>query len=373
MDLIHTSILIRAGVLTVIICWRSWQLVRRPPNPASWAMVAVMICLAAALAAEWFSLGLPPSYGLVWLEHVLLMAAVYWLNLYFAVAIYRGRAAVQVASWALLPLVVCAAVALSFAVQVPAGTPPFELTAPGVLGFYLSVKMYLPIGFLTAGGFCGYHATRGVGPLRIALSVTGIGLWAIAVAEIAIAVELVQIGTERSTAPFLHLGAQVMIGAGIALFLIGIMVPGVAHRHRAWSLRKTHREQYRRMADLGTDLCRAFPQLSLRYRDGVDRRGGREILTGIHDRHYRRFIEIRDGLVLLSPHLAHLPGPPLRVRTCAEIARDLRTALDDRERGTRIRGPAQPILTDDVAGANDVDIIVHLATAYNQGKRKTHV
>lgn len=277
-----------------------------------------MTCLAAALAVEWFSLGPPPSYAFVWLEHVLLMAAVYCLNLYFAVATYRGRAAVQVAIWTAIPLVACAAVALSFTAQIPAGTTPFELTASGVLGFYLSVKMYLPIGFMTAAGFCGYHASRALGPLRIALSVTGIGLLSIALAEVAITLELARIVAERSAPPLFHLGAQVTIGAGIALFLIGITIPGVAHRHRAWSLRKTHREQYRRMADLGTDLGHTFPQLSLRYSEDVDRRGRREILTGIHDRHYRRFIEIRDGLVLMSPHRARLPGPPLHTRTCQE-------------------------------------------------------
>ncbi|MFC9768515.1 MAB_1171c family putative transporter [Rhodococcus jostii] len=373
MDLIHTSILIRAAVLAVIIIWRSWQLVCRRGNPSSWAMVAVMMCLAAALVAEWFALGHPPSYAWVWLEHLLLMAAVYCLNLYFVVAVCRGQAALRAAIWTLIPLLVSAAAAAVFAGRVPAGTPPYELTAPGVVGFYLSVKLYLPIGFLTACGFCEYHARRAVGPLRAALAVTGTGLLLIALAEVATTVELAHVIAGSSTPPLLHLAAQVTIGAGIVLFLTGIVVPGVAHRRRAWRLRATHRDQYRRMTDLGNDLGRTFPQLPLRYHSGGGR-NEREILHGIHDRHYRRFIEIRDGLVLLSPHLADLPGPPLPERTPDRIARDIAAALGEREHGAHARGPAQQVLTGNVySEAGDVETIVELATAYTHWKRRAHV
>jgi hypothetical protein len=98
----------------------------------------------------------------------------------------------------------------------------------------------------------------------------------------------------------LDIGA-VLVVIGSLSFLAGICYPGVRARAASFRRRRQHSRDYHQLHPLWTVLVGAYPNIELRAAPprALDLLRPRNV----HRRYYRRVIEIRDGLVQLSPYL----------------------------------------------------------------------
>ena len=137
----------------------------------------------------------------------------------------------------------------------------------------------------------------------------------------------------------LLLGVPFVIVGGM-LFLAGVTYPGVRARVSAVRRRRRHRREHHALAPLWTVLVRAFPSIVLRTPP-----------RGAHRVYYRRVIEIRDGLVQLSPYLDADFGEVAAADPGAAAAA-LKTALERHAAGEASDGRAKQVLP---AGADDIE------------------
>jgi hypothetical protein len=162
----------------------------------------------------------------------------------------------------------------------------------------------------------------------------------------------------------LLLGVPFVIVGGM-LFLLGVTYPGVRARVSALRRRRQHRREHDALGPLWTVLVRAFPSIVLRT--PPRRRGERLSPRSIHRVHYRRVIEIRDGLVQLSPYLDADFGEVVAADPGAAAAA-LKTALRRHAAGEEMDGRAKQVLparADDIE--SDVRPLLALSAAIGNG------
>lgn len=130
----------------------------------------------------------------------------------------------------------------------------------------------------------------------------------------------------------LDVASGAVLGVGIVVFFLGILYPAlrtVVLKTTAWARNQV---RFRRLRPLWLALVHAFPFIAL-YPPRGPWREAVGLLT-FRQRYYRRLIECRDGLLLVSPYITE---PALRregePHPLAEQAELVRTALDRVERG----------------------------------------
>lgn len=309
----HTAALTAAQglMLYIALLWKLYQLVQAPWDIS---LRIVTICLACAGAAYPFGIAAghvaltqmtagPMLF--MWAQEFFLLCLVYTLICFFLFSALDLRRARTQAAWQAVPLVAALAILTAVALAVPRGASPAEYPIAIVSLFYLVADVYVVYGFIVTISWTRRYARQAGRRLARSLLITSLGLTAMTAAT-ALLMATVIIRWSSGIAPSTLVAVNtVLLLLGILLFLAGVTYPGAAMRLAAVPVWLDHLRDYSRMGPLWTELHAAFPQDAL---SRVPLRPVRDALSfrGVHRRYYRRAIECRDGLVRLSPHLAHL-------------------------------------------------------------------
>ncbi|QRP45205.1 MAB_1171c family putative transporter [Amycolatopsis sp. FDAARGOS 1241] len=215
---------------------------------------------------------------------------------------------------------------------------PATVHEPGIALFYLGGGLYL-IYAITACAVWIVRYQRVADPhLRTGLRIGAASLAAAAAGSVFRALYTV-FALFGAVVPVLLWPGIPLVIVGSLLFLAGITYPGVRARFAALAQRRRHRSDHARPAPLWTFLVKAYPSIVLRTPPGHP---WRERFV-VHRRYYRRVIEIRDGLVQLSPYLEADPAS-LAADEPAAAAAALRSALARHAAGEASDGRAKLVL-----------------------------
>ncbi|MEU4668814.1 MAB_1171c family putative transporter [Amycolatopsis sp. NPDC023774] len=294
------------ALFTAALAWHVYQLVRSPRLP-NWAVTVTIAAFALAFLVQqrevttWFD-GLTAPGGARLANNVLLACGVCALLIFF-LGCALGPHQVRRVALELVPPTVAIAV-MTFA---PATTPvplrgaalgPDTVHEPGIAWFYFGGGAYL-IYAITAYAVWIARYQRVADPhLRTGLRIGAASLVAAATGSVVRALYLVVAWVFDVTLPALLWLSVPLVVLGSVLFLAGITYPGVRARVAAVVRRRRHRADHHRLPPLWTRLVAAYPSIVLRTPGN-----GRRDRFAVHRRYYRRVIEIRDGLVQLSPYL----------------------------------------------------------------------
>jgi hypothetical protein len=216
----------------------------------------------------------------------------------------------------------------------------------GIALFYLGAGLYLIYAIVACVWWITRYQRTADRHLRTGLRLAAAGLAAAAIGSTFRALYIVIAWAFGPVVPaLLWLGVPFVV-IGSVLFLAGITYPGVRARLSALGRRRRHRDDLERLAPLWTLLAKAYPSIVLRTPPG----GMRDRLA-VHRRYYRRVIEIRDGLVQLSPYL-ETDFATLTAEDPAAAAKALRRALDRQIAGEANDGRAKLVLP---GGASDLE------------------
>jgi hypothetical protein len=366
-NLLETLQLVALGVA---LAWKLNQLRRAPYDRA---LLIVTSCVAAAglafisqrrAAATFLDATLGP--GSAKLAQNLLLFGVLYLLMAFFLYVNGDRTRLRRESIVLAVAAAALAAALlitpsaqrsqSYSVQLSTSVSMFYLVGELYLGYASIVTVIATSRYLRK------IETRSAWGLRImAVALTASFIFGPLTRTVDIVLHLVGTGLPR---PIASAALSVLLGS-IVLFLIGLTVTAVATRVAAWRRWRRHRRSHRLMQPLWVLLRAAFPQVVL-PRAPKPTRWERLSPVDVHRRHYRRAIECRDGLVLISPWLpAAQPGDESdRHRGTAELARDLRRALRAHARGEPPVGPVR-LLAPPARPDLDADVAELIALAAN--------
>lgn len=343
-------LLFGALVFCTALGWKLFQLVRAPEHLPTWALTAVLTCtlLAYVFQAPGAHETLDAVAGRGWAkftENVLLMTGSCALMLFFLFSATGPRTARR-RIWREV-VVLGAAIGL-LAVTVLA-TPVAErgrnlseadVSVTGVAAFYLVAGLYL-IYALGRTLFWVMRYTVGAQAwLRMGLRLGAAGLAGMVAGSAGRAVVLLVRYAGLPISPLVNTVASTLVALGILLFLAGVSYPGLRSRLAAFRLWRLRRRAYHELGPLWSVLHEAFPQTALE-RAPTHRGLDRFRLRQVHRRYYRRVIEIRDGLVQISPYLPAGEDGGLAAGT-------LRAALDERAAG--VEAPARARLIAGPAG-----------------------
>ncbi|OXM66819.1 MAB_1171c family putative transporter [Amycolatopsis vastitatis] len=332
------------------LAWRIYQVVRAP-TLANWAVTACVAALAAAFLLQQPVLSdevdalLGRGAARV-ANNALLACGLCALVIFFLRSALGPRRNRRVAA-ELVPL----AAAIALMVVAMALTPPELRGLPlgpstihdsGVAVFYLGAGLYLIYGLVACTAWIVRYQRVADRNLRIGLRLGAIGLACAAAGSISRALYIVVAWAFGPLVKVLLLLGVPFVIVGTMLFLAGVTYPGIRARLAAQRRRRQHRREHRALAPLWTVLVQAFPSIVLR----TPPRGG-----GVHRGHYRRVIEIRDGLVQLSPYLDADFGEVVATDPGAAAAA-LKTALERHAAGEENDGRAKQVLP---AGADDIE------------------
>ncbi|WP_328445175.1 MULTISPECIES: MAB_1171c family putative transporter [unclassified Amycolatopsis] len=346
------------ALFAAALAWRIYQLVRAPTLP-NWSVTACIAGFAAAFLLQQpvisddfddvFGLG-----GARVANNALLACAVCALVLFFlgsALGPVRryGRVVVE-----LVPL----AAAITLMIVAMDLTPPELRGAPlgpatihdsGVALFYLGAGLYLIYGLIACTAWIVRYLRVADRNLRIGLRLSAVGLASAAVGSIFRALYIVVAWAFGPVVRILLLLGVPFVILGGTLFLAGVTYPGVRARLSSMRRRRRHRIEHQALDPLWTVLVGAFPSIVLR----TPPRGPAARLSprGVHRVYYRRVIEIRDGLVQLSPYLDADFGEVVASDPGA-AATALKTALRRHAAGEESDGRAKQVLP---AVADDIE------------------
>jgi hypothetical protein len=372
-DLVHGIVSFGA------LAWMLYLVARSPGDVRRWAV--------AGLLAGWsiaYPFGIAASAGVDFLgvdamharyiQHALLLVAAYSLVCFFQFSaleprLVRGRAVREAVVLGVALVVLTVANAMIPAdLRVPAATVtstpgegPVGVASIGV--FYVAANSYLLYAFAAACVWTRRYA-RGAEPrLRRGLRIASIGLAAISLAGATFVASNVSRWAGTPAPPPVVITSIFLLLLGIVLFVVGMAYPTVRTRMAALRVWRRHRRAHRRLRPLWTVLNEQFPQDALsrvpasRWRDALT-------LRSVHRRYYRRVIECRDGLVRISPYLAHLGADPADLADPERLARRLSDALRAHAAGESVPPQAMSIAmpTDDSLEA-DVDRLIELSQA----------
>ncbi|MDT8909544.1 MAB_1171c family putative transporter [Amycolatopsis sp. PS_44_ISF1] len=341
-------------LFTSTLGWRVYQLVRSPRLP-NWAVTVTIAGFAAAFLfqqkaiSDWIDALTAPG-GARLTNNVLLACAACGLLVFFhGSALGAGQARRVLLE--LVPL--AAAVTLMSVATVVTPAPlrgaalsPDTVHVAGTAMFYLGAGLYLIYAIAASGWWITRYQRTADRHLRTGLRLAAAGLAGAAIGSAFRALYIVVAWAFGPVVPaLLWLGVPFVI-VGSLLFLAGITYPGVRARVSELNRRRRRRQDLDRLAPLWTLLAQAYPSVVLRTPPG----GLRERFA-VHRRYYRRVIEIRDGLVQLSPYL-ETDFAALTAEDPAAAANALRRALERHRAGEETDGRAKLVLP---GGANDLE------------------
>jgi uncharacterized protein DUF6545 len=349
--------LIAMVLFAAALAWRAYQVARAPTVP-NWAVTACVAGFAAAFLLQQTVISdevdavLGRGAARV-ANNALLACAVCALVIFFLGSALGPRRYRRV----VLELVPLAA-AITLMIVVMAVTPPELRGLPlgpstihdsGIALFYLGAGLYLIYGLIACTCWIVRYQRVADRNLRIGLLLGAAGLASAAAGSIFRALYIVVAWAFGPAVKVLLLLGVPFVIIGGMLFLAGVTYPGVRARVSAVRRRRQHRREHHALAPLWTVLVQAFPSIVLR----TPPRGRGERLSprSVHRAYYRRVIEIRDGLVQLSPYLDADFGAVVATDPDA-AAGALKTALERHAAGEASDGRAKQVLP---AGADDIE------------------
>ncbi|MBP2476193.1 hypothetical protein JOF53_005065 [Crossiella equi] len=347
-----------------------WKLYQFSRAPRDLSLRIVTACLVAAGFA--YPLGLlagstaEPTIAVIvysWAQYSLLMVVIYTLVLFFLFSALPRPLAKRQAYGQAVPLL-AGLIGLA-AVTFGTSESPGQYSIATVAGFYLFADAYLAYGVGVALWWTRRYARGATGRLRRGLLITSIGevLMIAAAAGTCLTVAIMWAGVEMPE--WTRTLSTFILFPGILLFIIGVSYPGVLMRLAALRVWWQHLRVYHQLRPLWTTLHEAFPQDALSR--GPVRAAWRDVLSlrGVHRRYYRRVIECRDGLVRISPYLAHVrSGAGAESLTLAE---SLRAGLRAHAEGVEVTSQAVALaLPDSDDLDDDVRELLALASELRQ-------
>jgi uncharacterized protein DUF6545 len=351
---VNSSSLLALLLFVLALGWRVYQLVRSPRLP-NWAVTATIAAFTAAFLfqqkgiSDWFD-GLTAPGGSRLANNVLLACAACALLVFFHGSAL-GAGHVRRVLLELVPL--AAAIVLMFVATgltpVPlrgAALSPTNVHVSGIALFYLGAGLYLIYAITACVWWITRYQRTADRHLRTGLRLAAAGLASAAIGSTFRALYIVVAWAFGPAVPVVLLLGMPFVILGSVLFLAGISYPGVRARFSALGRRRRRRDDLERLTPLWTLLATAYPTIVLRTPPG----GMRDRLA-VHRRYYRRVIEIRDGLVQLSPYL-DTDFAALTAEDPAAAAKALRRALDRHAAGEENDGRAKLVLP---GGASDLE------------------
>jgi hypothetical protein len=364
------------AVLLAALAWRVPRLARAPHDLATRAVSACLACTAVGLCLQWAAASAADDAalgpGVVKLVQNLVQYVALWFLMLFFLFAGFGPAARRRARWEVVPLV-AAAVALTVAMfATPAGLRDHtfrtgDMRVPGIAAFYGLGGLYFLYVLVQTSRWAWQYASESNRWMRLGLRTASVGLGVSALACAArVGYVLVRAGGGVVPSAATNAAMLALMFGGL-LFLLGVTYPALLTRVaaiRAWA---HHRRVYRELAPLWALFHEVYPQDALHRQDGPRRE--RFAVRRVHRRCWRRVIEIRDGLVQVSPHLADLgyrPDEPWR----AQIDR-LTEALHRQRAGVRPASSAAVLVAAPPTTAPEADIEQLVALARALQERQT--
>lgn len=338
--------------------WRIYQLQRAPRQLPLWAVTAAVAGVFGSFLCQQHvisdALDDFAGVGAGRLVNNLLLSVSLCALLIFFLGSALGPRRYLRAAFELIPLgaaiaIMCVALTITPVNERGDLLGPNVVHIPGVALFYLGAGLYLIYGMIACVIWMSRYYRTADHDLRIGLRLGGIGFALSAAGSILRALYIVVAWVFGVTSAVLLTIAAPLIVLGITLFLVGISYPGVRSRLAALGRQRRHRRHYQQLAPLWTLLVKAYPNIVLRDVPGrpLDRLRPRHV----HRRYYRRVIEIRDGLVQLSPYL-RTDLAAVAVDTPQSAAADLKAALARKATGENTDRKARLVLP---GGANDIE------------------
>ncbi|MEU7786148.1 MAB_1171c family putative transporter [Amycolatopsis sp. NPDC049159] len=359
--------LIAMVLFAAALAWRIYQ-VQRAPTVPNWAVTACVAGFAAAFLLQQTAISDEVDAllgrGAARVANNALLACGLCALVVFFLGSTLGPRRYRRVTAELVPLLAAIALMIvAMAVTPPQlrGLPlgPSTVHDSGVALFYLGAGLYLIYGLIACSAWIVRYLRVADRNLRIGLKLSAIGMACAAAGSVFRALYIVVAWAFGPVLKVLLLLGVPFVIVGGMLFLAGMTYPGVRARLSALRRRRQHRREHQALAPLWTLLVRAFPSIVLRTPPRRDRFSPR----GVHRVHYRRVIEIRDGLVQLSPYLAADFGEVVATDPGAAAAA-LKTALERHAAGEENDGRAKQVLpsqADDIE--SDVRPLLALSAA----------
>lgn len=340
------------------LAWRIYQTYRAPRVLPNWAITITIVCVAGSFLAQqkvisgWLD-GLTGRGTGRLVNNVLLAIGVCALLIVFLGSALGPRRPRRVL-FELVPL----AGAIALMLVAMAITPPEArglalspklVHVSGVALFYLGAGLYLIYGLCACAWWIFRYIRSADRHLRTGLKLSAAGLICLAAGSVFRALYIVIAWAFGPSIPLLLTVAVPLVLLGIVLFLAGITYPGVRARFAALRRRRQHRSHHERLTPLWTVLAEVYPNIVLRTTPHGPWERWRP--RTIHRRYYRRVIEIRDGLVQLSPYL-ETDLTALAVDDPSAAAEALKTAIARQTAGEETDGRAKLVLP---GGAGDIE------------------
>ncbi|MFI6287625.1 MAB_1171c family putative transporter [Streptomyces sp. NPDC051018] len=357
--------------LFAAVLWKLAQLVRDPRNAP---LRSLALCLLSAAAS--YPLTMPQSaedfdmvafHGAAKLvQNLLLLATLYFLMAFFLYSA-ADESAGQRRARREAGLVFAVAVVITLcAVAVPeeelAGSfSTADMTVSQVAGFYLVAGLYMTYALAAAGMWTRHYARASRRPHSTGLWIAAWGMSGMAVACAVRAVFVVTRWAGGAIPEGLLNAVEALLVVSIMAFVLGITYLGAWSRYSASRLWLSRRRTHRRLEPLWRLLSETYPDTVLQPQPTW---AGRLRARGVHRRYHRRIVEIRDGLLRISPHLYASSGDDLLALDPPELARRLRAATAKAGTGARAAGTAFPLAAPDADGREaDARQLVKLADA----------
>lgn len=371
---------LRVVAIWLGLLWKAYHLYWRPHDRPLRAVVACFVCFALSTPVQVIDpdagiLGLQPT-ALAAIEYALIMCASYFIMVFFALR--GGRVHTLVAGrWPQVGVLAGGvAVTITLGLLAPASVGLDDYTEPHAVAMYLVSELYIGATLLLATRNS-YRVARS--PLTgttqaFGMFITTFGLGLLALATLLLAG--VQLGTLSGLG--FQAGPASMGGFGLLiggpLFIVGICYPGFVMRVRSTGLWIRRLREYHRLGPLWRLTSAAFPGQHLR-RGIVSPTWDRISTRGVHRRSHRRYVEARDGLVGLSPHIpdAVLPdgsdgASPQRLAPLGEWMVDNAATIAADDSGSRV---PKPVLRPAENGPDeDMRVLIALSDAIKLATRK---
>lgn len=243
------------------------------------------------------------------------------------------------------------------------------LNRPEVVTFYVAGMSYFGYTALQSFWWALVYASEASRRAKIGLRVAAFGMATFGLSALGRASFAIATGFGVPVPESFAIVANALVDVGVYAYVGGALGVGAAARWAAFRVWLRHRRVHDELRPLWTSLHELFPD------DELDR-GGRGLWHDRlspwqgHRRYWRRAVEIRDGLVRLSPHLADAGWDD--TRPPSEQAQVVSTAMQRFRSGDTPQSPAAvPILVSPSDGTLDDD--VHSLIELSRAFARTHV
>ncbi|SFO40432.1 hypothetical protein SAMN05216207_105212 [Pseudonocardia ammonioxydans] len=280
-----------------------------------------------------------------------------------------GRSPARVRPTVRRTLALGAVVALVLALLILVTPEPYRshslnsphLNHPAVMAFYIVGNIFFVYVFLLGSYWTRRYGAKSEGALAAALSIVSVGLLALVVASAFRAFRVVEVVIVGDSLLWLNAVTFRLNNVGYILVAVGLSLAGVSRAIATWRWWRLRRQQYQDLAPLWSVLTDAYPEVVAQPRSGPGR--ARLPVAGVRQLFRRRLIEVRDGLLCLSPRLATVTDSAVSGdpdTTAAQILQALKVA-DVPSAETRA-----PVI---VAAEDEIETLVAISQSIERQRR----